>query len=439
MAQVLLVSPSVATVRLTEALRRLLLRRGHRVRAVTPNRAIQRCGAHQLTELELVKPDRRLRTDSLDALAVRELRQHGEAEPSDRMRVRARRRLERYVAPFRRLLDEELPEIVVFCGDRSASARLFAQMARDHDASVLHLGEGLLPGTVQWDPEGLDGDSTACRRTAAFYRSQPRDPMLLHSALAHSLAIGKHGADRRLIGPTREELMLLKARTMFSSGERLDGAAVSSWQRFAARNIRESMRPMDLPKSPYVLALRQRDDDLRVRIDAPFSSFDSEMFLHAAERALESIDQNLKLVVLDPPTHRPSSVPLLQVLLPAAAVLTVNHPASMTALLAGTPVVHLGRAPWAIRSVCQRANEPGDLGEALDRALNQPRDNLRERMLTHLLRVDHVWCDPVEPAPQGASGIVQEIERLADRARPDPVPLEEYEPGPIGPLRLGEE
>ena len=57
MAQVLLAAPTVETVRLTEALRRLLLRRGHRVRTVVLDPVTNRCAQTQLCEASLQAPD----------------------------------------------------------------------------------------------------------------------------------------------------------------------------------------------------------------------------------------------------------------------------------------------------------------------------------------------------------------------------------------------
>ena len=50
----------------------------------------------------------------------------------------------------------------------------------------------------------------------------------------------------------------------------------------------------------------------------------------------------------------PSAAPLA--VSTAAAVVTVNHPLGLAAVLAGTPVLHMGRTPYGVRGVSQRTS-----------------------------------------------------------------------------------
>ena len=51
--------------------------------------------------------------------------------------------------------------------DRSTAGHLDLVIqfgAREVGCRVLHTGEGLLPHTMQWNGEGMDGDASTCRR-----------------------------------------------------------------------------------------------------------------------------------------------------------------------------------------------------------------------------------------------------------------------------------
>lgn len=431
-AQVLLAAPTVETVRLTEALRRLLMRRGHRVRTVIADPVTARCARTQLCEATLLPAGRRLRLAGLDSLVVRDLRLDGVSSSRGWPRRRALRRLERLASSMQRLLDEDLPELVVITGARDGAARLLARLVRESGCPLLHLGPGLLPGTLQWDGEGLDGDSSTCRRTAAFYRGQKRDPEFLKSALVHAVATRVDGSQRRLIGPSIEDLLATQLHVLRHGGGGRAAGTLSTWRRLAAGDEPAEPDPL-LPDRPFVAILQQRSNDPRTVLDSPYRLDQGRALRHATERAIEAIDPGLGLVEVSPRRIQPGP-DALQAALTAAAVITVNDRAATAALLAGTPVLHVGRAPWSVRGVTERIAEPGDLVEALGRALHREVTTLRERMLTHLLTVDHVWCDPIEPEASGLSRIVGEIERLCDRTKPVLPPLDEYRPGPHDPL-----
>ena len=101
------------------------------------------------------------------------------------------------------------------------------------------------------------------------------------------------------------------------------------------------------------------------------------------------------------------------------------------ALLAGTPVVHFGRALYGLPGVTTRCRRE-ELPQALHRAMHRDHPTLRARFLTWLFGHGHLWCSPTHPDHNGVLGFVQAIEtRLRHRA--DEAPLR-YRAGPGWPL-----
>jgi len=119
----------------------------------------------------------------------------------------------------------------------------------------------------------------------------------------------------------------------------------------------------------------------------------------------------------------------------ATATITINHAMATVALLAGTPVVHLGRALYELPGVTTRTTLEG-LPEAVRVAQMTDRPALRRRFLTFLLQHGHVWCSQTAPNHNGMLGLVQAIERcLLGDAESNTRPLP-YRPGPTWPLAM---
>ncbi len=192
----------------------------------------------------------------------------------------------------------------------------------------------------------------------------------------------------------------------------------------------------------------QADDAPRRRLDAAGAP-SAQHLVDAVNSARRAVAPELPAIVVLPPrglphrTRRALRATAPGHLLPATAAaeaavtaactITVNHPLGIAALLAGTPLVHLGRALYGLPGVTWQTT-PGELAGALRTALGAvPQPNLRERFLTDLLQRRHVWCSAVQPDHNGLVGLVQAIEaRLG--GGPQAAPQLAYRPGPAWPL-----
>jgi hypothetical protein len=198
--------------------------------------------------------------------------------------------------------------------------------------------------------------------------------------------------------------------------------------------------------------LLQPANDARVRLDADDAPGPAAL-VRAALAACRTVDPTWHVVAVLPPRRRASRLAARRlaggdaahvqvapaadaavVAAAAAAVITINHPAATIALLAGTPVVHTGRALYELDGVTTRA-APAALADpasgVLARALGRDRPSLRRRFLTWLLRHGHVWCSPDAPNHNGMLGLVQAIER---RLGTPAGAGQAYRSGPLWPL-----
>jgi hypothetical protein len=116
----------------------------------------------------------------------------------------------------------------------------------------------------------------------------------------------------------------------------------------------------------------------------------------------------------------------------AAAVVTINHPLASIALLAGTPVLHFGRALYGVRGVAVRTTL-ATLTQDLAQAVAHDHPTLRQRFLSWVFEHGHVWCSPVQPAHNGTLGLVQAIEARLQLA-PGQLPPLHHQKGPAWPL-----
>jgi hypothetical protein len=196
-----------------------------------------------------------------------------------------------------------------------------------------------------------------------------------------------------------------------------------------------------LPWRPFVAVLLQDADDPRLRHDAPGAPRPQE-FVAAIRAAARALDPGLVVLVITPhdDTHEARfagcAVAPAPVAIDAAAMavacVTVNHPLASVALLAGTPVVHLGRALYGIRGVATLSTLPR-LTEDLARAVTRDFPTLRQRFLSWVFGHGHVWCSATLPGHNGMLGLVQTIEHRLQRPDNELAPLR-YRPGPAWPL-----
>jgi hypothetical protein len=206
-------------------------------------------------------------------------------------------------------------------------------------------------------------------------------------------------------------------------------AAITSWRR-AIPSVPEPRRRSDLPPSPFLAVLLQREDDDRLALDAEDVPTPTEL-VAAVQTAARALGAEWHVVAVLPRGGlRPREMArlrrlrnlriecsdaALETVVAAGAIATINDRHTFTGLLAGTPVVHLGSAAYGVPGVAVRgqlASLESDLRSAL--ASQQP--ELQRRCLTWLLRHGHVWCSPEAPDHNGIAGLVLELERrIGDR------------------------
>ena len=314
----------------------------------------------------------------------------------------------------------------------------------------MHTGDGLIPGTMQRDPEGLDGEASTCRRNAAYYRDVQGDETFLATCLAAVLgqAAPPPAPRRRLSAPDLLDRLTCLADGIGRRRLRTAITGLSVWQNECLPSNTPAPQPSCLPDDPFVLLLLQAPEDPRLRLDADDPP-DQALLTLSTRDAVRSWDPGARVVLVPPPGGMrrdqlarlrgraeglilcdPATAPAAAAT--AAAIVTINHPTAMVGILAGTPVVHLGRTPYGVPGIAL----PGALdrlAQALERASELDQNRLAERFATRILSRDHVWCDARDPDPNGLRGLVADIERhmRAAPSRADPLV---YRAGPSWPL-----
>ncbi|MCC7397046.1 MAG: hypothetical protein IT455_08265 [Planctomycetes bacterium] len=368
-----------------------------------------------------------------------------------RSSARRQRRLQRTAAWLRRWFDAHRVDLVLLHQQRDADHALLHFLAREHGCRVLWTGEGLLPHTLQLDERGLDGDASASRRRVMDYRVVRAEPPLLAAALTHTLG----GSAPFALTPRAVALPPLQQRLAALRASWREGgldSVVAAWRTFrgaarpAAAPAPDTPLPFALPAAPFVSVLLQPGNDDRRRLDADDAPQDAAL-VAAAARAARALDPELRLVIVaahpqrarSPQVRHIDGTECVRVSASAAATaaatglatITVNHPAASVALLAGTPVLHLGAALYGLPGVTTRSHLEA-LPTDLARAISHDHPTLRQRFLTWLFGHGHVWCSATRPDHNGLCGLVQAIEARLGRPAGEP-PLR-YRSGPAWPL-----
>jgi hypothetical protein len=352
--------------------------------------------------------------------------------------------------------EREQPDLVIFYNERSIAAACMQFAARVVGSKVLWIGEGLLPHTMQVDERGLDADASCRRWRAKDFSVVAPDKALLDAALTHALAGGEPLALPR--APVQMPPLSRRVADTLSYlvRGRLQAAktALHGWRAPFASG-RQDFNPLPLKglKPPFVAVLLQHAKDPRVVLDAS-SPPDAGTLVHHALLAADQIGTDTQVVAVLPSNAidcrldarvltsklsnrvriaAPSNAAVLAST--AVATITINHPAATVAQLAGTPVVHLGRALYELPGVTTITTVEG-LPAAIASAQTMDRKALRERFLTWTLRYGHVWCSTTAPNHNGMLGLVQAVERrLQSDAKSNTRPLA-YRPGPTWPLAV---
>lgn len=452
MGHVLFAAPNLLRFHLHERLARLLRSRGHRVSVLAADPAAARVWAWQGLPARELRPGHVVRHRvPLDELAIRDVLLAGRPGDVAARRERARAALERRLLALFRMFETDAPDLVFVHGERSGLHRLIAFLAREYGCHVLHTGEGLLPGTMQRDEEGIDGDAAICRRRAIDYRRVRRDESMLAAALSAWLAGSRPPPlARKPVAPPPMFARLGHAFHHVVRGRpRAAVTAFELWRRARGPTpapVREGFEP---PSEPFVVVLLQHPRCPRILLDAEPGLGDPRLLGRATVRAVRALDPAIGVVGVLPERGLPGALcsrlaaeglslaphaAAPRLLVPALATVTVNHPLGLAALLTRTPLLHLGRSPYGVEGVATRTSRQ-TLEDDLRRALEAGEDALRERFLTRMLTLDHLWCCPDAPDQNGLAGLAASIEnRMQGGASGDPLT---YRAGPAWPLQAG--
>lgn len=429
MGHVVLGAPPIARCHLHDRLLRVLRQRGHRVEvlAFAPAEAtFWRCQGQALAALAAPPA-------AATAWPVADFAPAASARVRQRLAARA----DAAAAWF----EAERPALLVLDQRRGADAAMLQFVARAHGCRVLWLGDGLLPHTLQLDERGLDGDAAIAGRAPAGFRVVRRDADLLAACLAHALAQSAPFAlPRAPVQPPPLAQRLADAlATAWDEGLSAAAASLSSW-RSALAPRPAAAATWQLPAAPFLTVLLQDRDDPRLQLDATAPPTQTELVRAAAAAAANPHFRcEGRLAVVAASARHPRRLAGQLVLPPEAAAqaattalatVTVNHPAAAIALLAGTPVVHHGRALYGIPGVAT-AVRGDDLQAALRTAIRRDRRALRARALSWLFGYGHVWCSPTHPDHNGIAGLVQAIE---ERLGAGPGSALHHRRGPAWPL-----
>lgn len=454
MSLVVAVAPGIDRFPLLDRLLRELHSRGHRTEVLcfdAAEREFWRAQGHACswTAPRRFDPsDARLARVPFAEFAEVELNRFGQRRTQRTLRS-AELRLRRIAAAIYDRFDRDRPDLVLL-HQRRTSAHLLAQFAaREAGIRVQWSGDGLLPGTMQIESIGIDGDSPIARSSAWDYRNAKVDEALLRAALA-SAAGKSQPLPLPLRAPRPVAMRDRIAAAWRGSGEGtglgfFDGLAIASTLKKRAPHPAETI---DLPKEPFVVALLQRRDDPRVRLDAKDAPTPLELTLEAV-RAAATLDRRASVVAILPPeglaeadlrplrhledvqlelAHATSAACMA-----ATAVVTINSPHAGVALLADTPVLCFGRALYGTPGVAF-ATERGHLAATLRIAMRDDQPELRRRFLSTVLQRSHVWCSADSPDHNGISGWILRIEDELAQKTTYGADLR-YRAGPAWPLQ----
>ncbi len=453
MAVIAFGAPGIARFHLHERLRRELLQNGHRAVVLCLDRVEHTFFRAQGGEAALIGPSApdAMRAPLAD-LAARECQRRGIAPNAPafaRTGGELRDRMARLLPTLVRWFEAERPDLLFLHQRRSSDHGLLQFVALELGVRVLWTGDGLLPHTLQIDDRGLDGDASARRRALADFRVVTGEPSLIDACLTHLLARTTPAAltRREVVAPP----VLARgadALAAFSKGRPAEAwRAWSGWREALPSATRSHPLPIALPEPPYATLLLQPHDDERVRLDSD-APITPRAAIAAAAVAVARLGGGTSLVVVAPetgiderqlrglrapvPLHFAGAGDAPEAAATAIATITINHPGAAAALLAGTPVLHFGRALYGIEGATTATTTAG-LADALPASLGRSPTTLRRRFLTWLFGHGHVWCSATDPDHNGLAGLVQTIEsRLGERS-PGGLRLQ-YRAGPTWPL-----
>ncbi|MCA8951645.1 MAG: hypothetical protein KDE27_19210 [Planctomycetes bacterium] len=456
MGRIVFAAPDIRSFHLLDRLGRELVQRGHEVDVLSLHPVEHTFWSAQVRRAVTVRASATPRDGApLRAIAELECARLGRlrGEPGfDQAARRLEHRMARWLPALTQWLTEHRTELVLLHGARTAERRLLHFAARELGITVLWSGVGLLPHTLQLDERGVDAEASVASREPFDYRDVRNDPDLLTACLAHAVAHAEpFGLSRSEIAAPPPARRLADALRLLGDGSGAALRALIGWRE--ALPLRREARPWsELPRPPFVAAILQAPDDERLTLDTD-SAPPAVALVRAATRAADELERGLRVVAVAPERglaarelRQLAALPGVTVVprelgahvaATALAAITVNDPLAVTALLAGTPVLHCGRALWQLATVTN--HEPTSRFGPVLREIATADDatrTLRERFLTRLLGETHLWCSAERPDHNGILGFVGALERRLPAAR-DRRPVQPYRSGPAWPLSIG--
>ncbi|MHC4514409.1 MAG: hypothetical protein ACYTKC_07090 [Planctomycetota bacterium] len=450
--------PRIEHFHLHSRLRRRLADRGHRITVLAPDPVTLEFYRAQGMRVVDVPPTRPRLAETLASQApVSEFARidcmlRRQSMPTRRQLRRAQRPLAMVLGGLTSFFETDPPDLLYLHQGRTGLHRLLHFLGRQHGAQVLHTGEGLLPHTMQWDTEGIDGDASFVRHNAQDYRRQERDEVFLGAALSAWLARAYPPPLAR-VGLRRPDFLeRLKASALAALRGQWSVAlgGLGAWQRAYTPAFPRRQDQPAVPQVPFVVVLLQPEHSQRLILDSA-GQVAHRHLIQVARAAVQRVGAGIPTVVVLPPAGVDRAAVLrlqddLQdlIFLPpgaaalavstAMAVITVNHPLGLCAILSGTPVLHLGRTPYGVRGVAHRTSLDL-LAEDLGPALTTDHPTLRQRFLTKMLKDHHLWCAVHHPDTNGIAGLILKMEELMAE-RPENARILHYRSGPVWPLSV---
>lgn len=261
MGHVMFGAPRVAHYHLHERLARSLTSVGHRVTVLAGGAAeAEAYTAQGFAVRQVVSARHASERVDVEEWAVRDARLAAVSGSRNALR-RARDELARVADPLVRHFESEPPDLLFLHGARTGLHRMLDHIGRESGCHVVHTGRGLLPGTMQWDAEGVDGDALASRRHASHYRSCPADESFLAAALSAWLAgFSPPALSRAAVqAPSIASRMGLMLRGL-AAGQPMRGwRDARVWRQARPAEGRDDGESLPLPRPPFLTVLMQSE------------------------------------------------------------------------------------------------------------------------------------------------------------------------------------
>lgn len=453
MSHVVFAAPSIRRFHLLERFARELTSRGHRVTVLCFDPVDFTFWSTQgLAAMQVLAETPIATRAPLPEIAEVDCRLAGEEAVGSSLSRRARR-LAGLLPGLTRFFEQHTPDLVFFHQERRSIHRLVQFAAAECGSRTLWTGDGLLPQTMQIGSEGIDGDASISRRSGADFQDIEVDTPLLNAALASLIGRNAPAAlpRRMLVRPP----LATRIRNAIQSLPGRHGydffSALNAWQTAHAPPTTPQDNSPSMPEDPFVAVLLQNEAEDRMRLDATDPP-DSPLLLRTVQAAAQRLDRRMPVVGILPQSRiSPPELAALQQLdgillrtpdcgietcLMATAIVTINAPGAAAGLLAGTPVLHLGSAPYGLQGVAipaQADSVATALATALQSEQLEDQLQLQARYLSWMLSHGHVWCSSEQPDHNGLNGLVLATERRLNGGSPFEEPPR-YQAGPAWPL-----